>query len=89
MSAVNQMPAAAAAPIGETEIDAYQTDGVIVLRGLFADCLEARGGEVSARARAAALGRLNLGLDDAGHRLQCAKNFFLSCLQDNHLNLFI
>lgn len=36
------------------------------LRGLFADCLEARGGEVSARARAAALGRLYLGFDDAG-----------------------
>ena len=38
------------------------------LRALFADCLEARGGEVSARARAAALGRLYLGLDDAGKR---------------------
>jgi malonyl-CoA decarboxylase len=36
------------------------------LRGLFNDCLEARGGEVSARARAAALGRLYLGLNDAG-----------------------
>jgi hypothetical protein len=26
-------------------------------------------------------------LDDAGHSLQCAQNFFLCCLQDNHLNL--
>ncbi len=26
-------------------------------------------------------------LDDAGHRLQCVQEFFLCCLQDNHLNL--
>ena len=38
------------------------------LHGLFAECLEARGGEVSARARAAALGRLYLGLNDDGKR---------------------
>lgn len=38
------------------------------LRALFVECLEARGGEVSARARAAALGRLYLGFDDAGKR---------------------
>ncbi|WP_300298158.1 malonyl-CoA decarboxylase [Ferrovibrio sp.] len=38
------------------------------LRSLFNDCLEARGGEVSARARAAALGRLYLSLNDAGKR---------------------
>jgi malonyl-CoA decarboxylase len=52
--------------------------GIERLRGLFADCLEARGGEVAARARAAALGRLYLGLDDAGKRaflLTLAKDF--------------
>lgn len=38
------------------------------LHGLFTECLEARGGEVSARARAAALGRLYLGLNDEGKR---------------------
>lgn len=38
------------------------------LKALFVECLEAKGGEVSARARAAALGRLYLGFDDAGKR---------------------
>jgi len=48
------------------------------LHGLFAECLEARGGEVSARARAAALGRLYLGLNDDGKRafLQVLANGF-------------
>lgn len=48
------------------------------LRVLFNECLEARGGEVSARARAAALGRLYLGFDDAGKRafLQVLANGF-------------
>lgn len=48
------------------------------LRALFVECLEARGGEVSARARAAALGRLYLGFDDAGKRafLQVLANGF-------------
>lgn len=36
------------------------------LRSLFNDCLEARGGEVSARARAATLGQLYLELSDEG-----------------------
>ena len=48
------------------------------LRALFVECLEARGGEVSARARAAALGRLYLGFDDAGKKafLQVLANGF-------------
>jgi malonyl-CoA decarboxylase len=48
------------------------------LRALFIECLEARGGEVSARARAAALGRLYLGLDDPGKKafLQVLANGF-------------
>jgi malonyl-CoA decarboxylase len=48
------------------------------LRHLFSECLEARGGEVSARARAAALGRLYLGLTDEGKRafLQTLANGF-------------
>lgn len=48
------------------------------LHGLFNECLEARGGEVSARARAAALGRLYIGLTDDGKRafLQVLANGF-------------
>ena len=48
------------------------------LHGLFTECLEARGGEVSARARAAALGRLYLSLNDDGKRafLQVLANGF-------------
>src|SRR5258708_32579223 len=38
------------------------------LRRQINDCLEARGGEVSARARAAALGRLYLGLNPEGRK---------------------
>jgi len=38
------------------------------LHRLFRDCLEERGGEVAARARAASLGRLYLGLNDEGKR---------------------
>src|SRR5258708_27593829 len=38
------------------------------LRRQINDCLEARGGEVSARARAAALGRLYLGLNAEGRK---------------------
>jgi malonyl-CoA decarboxylase len=38
------------------------------LRQQFRDCVEARGGEVSARARAAALGRTYLGLSATGRR---------------------
>ncbi|WP_341914725.1 phytanoyl-CoA dioxygenase family protein [Ferrovibrio terrae] len=40
MSAANQIPAAAAVPVGDADIAAYQTDGVIVLRGVFADWVE-------------------------------------------------
>lgn len=52
--------------------------GIERLRALFVECLEARGGEVSARARAAALGRLYLGFDDAGKKafLQVLANGF-------------
>lgn len=38
------------------------------LAKLFRDCLEEKGGEVTARARAASLGRLYLGLNDDGKR---------------------
>lgn len=44
-------------------IDATDTE---TLRARMQDCLEGRGGEVSARARAALLGRSYLGLDDKG-----------------------
>lgn len=52
--------------------------GIERLRGLFAECLEAKGGEVAARARAATLGRLYLSLDDTGKRafLQVLANDF-------------
>lgn len=48
------------------------------LRALFTECLEAKGGEVAARARAAALGRLYLALNDEGKRafLQVLANDF-------------
>lgn len=39
-----------------------------ILRGRFADCLSARGGEVSARGRAVELGHAYLNLDDTGRR---------------------
>ena len=43
-------------------------DDAARLRRQFQDCVEARGGEVAARARAAALGQTYLGLSAAGRR---------------------
>jgi malonyl-CoA decarboxylase len=50
----------------ESVAPALPAPGLDVVRELMRECLLARGGEVSARARAAELGRLYLGLDAAG-----------------------
>ena len=58
--------AGAARTLGLAAANAPQ--GPEALRALMAECLEARGGEVSARLRAAELGEAYAALDDAGRR---------------------
>jgi len=59
--------AGAARSVGISMPEASDTDAR-TLRRLMRECLEARGGEVSARARAAELGRRYLNLNDSGRR---------------------
>jgi malonyl-CoA decarboxylase len=60
--------ASAARSVGLTRADARGPRGDKALQALMTDCLEARGGEVSARMRAAELGECYLELDAAGKR---------------------
>ncbi|HAA93764.1 MAG TPA: hypothetical protein DCE33_15055, partial [Rhodospirillaceae bacterium] len=53
---------------GNVRPDLSNDNDVRNLRKQMMDCLEARGGEVSARARAASLGETYLGLDLDGRR---------------------
>lgn len=66
-SAWRDVATSAARSVGWT-VPAGQESDTRTLRRLMQECLEARGGEVSARARAAELGRRYLHLDDAGKR---------------------
>ncbi len=60
--------ASAARSVGLTRADARGPRSDKALQALMTDCLEARGGEVSARMRAAELGECYLELDAAGKR---------------------
>ena len=60
--------ASAARSVGLTRADARGPRSDRALRALMTECLEARGGEVSARMRAAELGKCYLELDAAGKR---------------------
>lgn len=60
--------ASAARSVGLTRADARSPRSDKALKALMTECLEARGGEVSARMRAAELGKSFLELDQAGKR---------------------
>ena len=60
--------ASAARSVGEAPLELRSARDGKALSALMADCLEARGGEVSARLRAAELGKAYLELDEAGRR---------------------
>jgi malonyl-CoA decarboxylase len=60
--------ASAARSVGLSRADARGPRSDKALRTLMTECLEARGGEISARMRAAELGRSFLDLDQAGKR---------------------
>jgi malonyl-CoA decarboxylase len=60
--------ASAARSVGLSPADRRVTRGEKALKALMAECLEARGGEVSARMRAAELGKSYLELDPQGQR---------------------
>jgi malonyl-CoA decarboxylase len=60
--------ASAARSVGLTPADSRGPRGDKALQALMTECLEARGGEVSARMRAAELGECYLELDTAGKR---------------------
>ncbi|RDD60630.1 malonyl-CoA decarboxylase [Ferruginivarius sediminum] len=66
-TAWRDVAASAARTVGWAAPEAGEGDGK-TLRKLMRDCLEARGGEVSARGRAAELGRRYLTMDSAGRR---------------------